>query len=234
MRVTSKVSLVVNIFVVLLGAGIFIFGFYLVKEGYRVKDTFIKTTGIVYNIKIEHDYSSEVANTQEYLQIEFSLPSGEKIKFTNDYSRENIKFKIGDQIPVYYNPTKSENAYVADDRFLFLPGGICLFMGTVFMIFAGQYVVKNNSRKKNIARIKLTGMKIQAPLIEASEDLQTTIMNRHPFIIKVEMNDGKILNSDEIWNYDPEKLKPGQLVDAYFDPQKPDDYYVDVEFLNNK
>jgi|GEM_PF-4558544 len=231
MRVTSRVSLVVNIFVVLFGISITILGFYLLQKGFIVKNTFLKTTGKVYNVIIEHDYSTEIANTQEYLQIEFPLPSGEKIKFTNDYSRENIKYKIGDTLPIYYNPQNPQNAYVADYRFLLLPGGVSLFVGVVLVIFAGQFVVKNFSRKKIIAKIKQTGIKIQTKLIEVKQDANTTIMEKHPYIISVEMNDGKIIYSDQLWNPNFEKLKPGELIDVYFDPQNPDDYYIDIESL---
>jgi hypothetical protein len=97
------------------------------------------------------------------------------------------------------------------------------------MIFAGQYVIKNFSRKKNIARIKQNGTKIQAPLIEVKQDFNTTIMEKHPYVISVELNDGKMIYSDKFWNPNLEKLTPGQMIDVYFNPQKPEDYYIDVE-----
>ncbi|MFZ2190270.1 MAG: DUF3592 domain-containing protein [Candidatus Magasanikiibacteriota bacterium] len=234
MRITSPVYLAVNIFVVLFGLAMFVWGFYLIKEGYRIKDTFQTATGTVYNVIIEHDYSSEVANTQEYLQIEFPLPDGEEISFTNDYSRENIKYKIGDTLPVYYNPYKPEEAYVAEPFFLFLPGGVLLLMGPVFMIFAGQYVVGFFSRKKTIVKLKQTGIKAQAPFMEAKEDFETIIMEKHPVVIRVEMEDGTSLFSDKIWNFNPEAIKPGQMIDIYFDPVNKKDYYIDLEFLQNK
>ena len=60
-------------------------------------------------------------------------------------------------------------------------------------------------------------------------------MNKHPFVIQVEMNDGKILFSDRIWNFNPEAISPGQMVDVYFDPNNKNDYYIDIEpFLNTK
>lgn len=206
-------------------------GFYLVKEGYRIKDTFQIATGMVYNVIIDHDYSIEVANTQEYLQIEFPLPNGEKIKFTNNFSRENNKYGVGDNLPVYYNLEKPEDAYVADPSYLFLPGGILIFMGGVLIIFAGQFVIRFFFRKKTIAKLKQTGIKIQAPFIRANEDLETTLMEKHPVIIEVQMNDGNILRSDRIWNYNPNAIKPGQKIDVYFDPINKNDYYIDLEFL---
>ncbi|HBU06790.1 MAG TPA: hypothetical protein DEB09_01775 [Candidatus Magasanikbacteria bacterium] len=234
MRITSSVYLAVNIFVVLFGLSCFIWGFYLVKEGYRIKDTFQTATGTIYNVIIKHDYSTEIANTQEYLQIEFPLSNGKKIRFTNDYSQENKKYKIGDNIPVYYNPEKPENAYVADYRFLFVPGGILLFLGGALMIFAGQLIVKFFFRKKTIDKLKQTGIKIQAPFMEAKEDFETTIMEKHPVVIRVEMEDGSSLFSDKIWNFNPEAIKPGHMIDIYFDPINKKDYYIDLEFLQNK
>jgi len=142
MRVTSKVSLIVNIFVVFFGLAIFILGILLIKHSIFVEETFQTTTGTIYNIKTEPLGVDLPGSYLDYLQIEFSLPSGEKIKFTNEYNKENVKYKIGDTLPIYYNPEKPENAYVADYRFLFIPGGICLLMGTVFILFAGQFVVK--------------------------------------------------------------------------------------------
>ncbi|KKQ27315.1 MAG: hypothetical protein US42_C0011G0053 [Candidatus Magasanikbacteria bacterium GW2011_GWC2_37_14] len=234
MKVTSKVSLIVNIFVVFFGLAIFILGILLIKHSIFVEETFQTATGTIYNIKTEPLGVDLPGSYLDYLQIEFSLPSGEKIRFTNDYNQENVKYKIGDTLPIYYNPEKPENAYIADYRFLFITGGVCLLMGVAFMIFAGQYVIKKSSRKKIIANIKRTGTKIQVPLLEVKEDLETTIMEKHPFIISVKKEDGNILYSDEIWNYNPQKLQPGQMIDVYFDVQKPADYYIDVEFLNEE
>lgn len=235
MRVTSKTAFVVNICIVLLSIAIFLLGIYITKESYRVKDTFLKTTGTIYNIKIERDYGSDVLTTMEYPQIEFSLPNGKKTRFTADYSRENVKYKIGDQIEIYYNPRKPTEARIADYRSLILPGIIVICMGIIFFIFSGQYVIKYFNRKKIIAKLKTSGIKIQAPFIDAKEDLETTIMEKHPVTIHVQLEDGTSLFSDEIWDFNPESLKPGQMVDIYLDPNDKNTYHIDTEpFTSSK
>lgn len=234
MRVTSKTALIVNIFIVLLGIAIFWLGIYITKESYRVKDTFSKTTGTIYNIIIEEDYGADVLTTMEYPQIEFALPNGEKTKFTADYSRENVKYKVGDQIEIYYNPQKPTEARIADYRALIIPGIITIFIGAIFIIFAGQYVVKYSNRKKNIIKLKTTGIKIQAPFIEAKKDYDSAIMNKNPFIIQIQMEDGRSLSSERIWDFDPESLKPGQMIDIYFDPKDKNSYYIDLEPYTKK
>ncbi len=229
MRVTSKTAIIVNVFIVFLGMTIFWLGIYITKESYRVKDTFSKTTGTIYNIIIEKDYGSDVLTTMEYPQIEFALPNGEKTKFTADYSRENVKYKTGDQIEIYYNPQKPSEARIADYRALIIPGIITIFIGVVFIIFAGQYVIRYFSRKKIILELKTTGIKIQAPFIEAKKDYDSAIMNKNPFIVRVQMEDGSSLFSERIWNFDPESLKTGQMIDVYFDPKDKSNYYIDLD-----
>ncbi|KKP59458.1 MAG: hypothetical protein UR53_C0002G0072 [Candidatus Magasanikbacteria bacterium GW2011_GWC2_34_16] len=149
MSTTSKVTLIANICLILLGFSTFAWGVNITKKNIWIKETYQKTTGTVYDIKTEYNYGAEVAAAMDYLQIEFGLPSGEIIKFTNDYNRENIKHKIGDVLPIYYNPANPKDAYVADYRFLFTTAGVLILMGGVLIIYPGQYVIKYFFDKKN-------------------------------------------------------------------------------------
>lgn len=142
MSTTSKITLVVNICLMLLGLSAFTWGVNIARKNIWIEETYQKTTGTVYNIKTEYNYGADVMSAMDYLQIEFVLPSGEVIKFTNDYNRENVKHKIGDVLPIYYNLTKPEDAYVADYKFLFITAGILMLMGGVLIIYPGQYVIK--------------------------------------------------------------------------------------------
>ena len=63
--------------------------------------------------------------------VEFTLPSGEKIKFTSEFGSFPASNKVGDQVKVRYDVTDPEKAEIDSAMSVWLVPAILVFIGLI-------------------------------------------------------------------------------------------------------
>ena len=81
--------------------------------------------------------------------VEFTLPSGEKIRFTSDFGSHPAGHKIGQTVKVRYDAADPQKAEIESAMTLWLPPAILVFMGVIAcclaISFLGIYVLAGPS-----------------------------------------------------------------------------------------
>jgi len=81
--------------------------------------------------------------------VEFTVPSGEKVRFTSDFGSLPAKHKIGQSVNVRYDAADPHKAEIESPMTLWLTPLILIFMGVIAccltLVFLGVYVAMGNS-----------------------------------------------------------------------------------------
>ena len=73
--------------------------------------------------------------------VEYSLPSGEKMRFTSEFGTLPASHKIGDVVKVRYDPANPQQAEIESGMSLWLGPLIMVFMGTVACCLSVFFIV---------------------------------------------------------------------------------------------
>jgi hypothetical protein len=148
---------------------------------------------------------------------------------------KNKKFYVGDKFRVFYlkdNPYKSR---ISDGK---KGGRKVIITGIALLFLSLTSIYQNRSRNKSANKFRTTGRKVEAEITGIETDMNTTVLEKHPYIINCRWVDpitGKeYLDAiKQIWK-DPAPLLGGRNhIDVYIDRDNPDKYFIDIEFLGD-
>ena len=95
----------------------------------RIMQGRVSTTGIV--VELAQRTTASVRGYVSCPVVEFSIPSGEKIKFTSDFGSFPASNKIGDTVKVRYDVADPQKAEVDSSMSVWLAPLILVFFGLI-------------------------------------------------------------------------------------------------------
>lgn len=164
--------------------------------------------------------------------VEFSDRNGTRFQFVERIASSPPSFSRGEKVDLIYDPEDPENAMIDSftTRYLFplVFGGF----GLLAALIGGWLMLSFVRRRRVIAELKQTGLRIQASFTQCYLDTSVKINGRSPYRVAVQATHpatGRLTSftSDPIWLDLSEVLKDRD-VPVIVDPQDPDDYYVDL------
>lgn len=138
--------------IVLLSAGLLMTGInaaLVIRKIRKIKKS-TKTTGVVMNVEVSQgmqqlDYSS-TRNTLFTPTVRFQTADGRIIDYKPEMSSSWSNRRIGENVPVYYDPQQPEKPIVGKPYNLWFPhllfgivGGMFLFIGTLFLLMSSKF-----------------------------------------------------------------------------------------------
>jgi hypothetical protein len=148
-------------------------------------------------------------------------------------SAKNHRRHDRDQIKVFYRIDNPDKARISDG----IKGGRKIIIVAIVLLLFDLYLIYTNKKRKKAAdNFKSTGRKVQAEITSIEVDLNTTIQNKHPYLINCKWVDpisGRNYTHTirQIW-IDPAPVLAGRnYLDVYIDRENPDKYFMDTEFL---
>jgi len=167
--------------------------------------------------------------------VEFFDAGGTRHVFTSSVSSSPPSHATGDRVDVIYAPEAPETA-VIDDFFerSFIPL-MFVGMGAVFAVIGGGMLFAWLRRRRIVARLRASGIPIQAKFVECYLDTSVRVNGRSPIRVvcqAVHPGTGKLqsFKSDPIW-VDLTGQLAGRDVRVLVDPAMPKHYVVDLSTL---
>jgi hypothetical protein len=147
---------------------------------------------------------------------------------------KNKKYYVGDKFKVFYLKDNPDKSRIHDGK---KGGKTTIIIGIIMLLFDLYLINQNKSRNKSAIKFRTSGRKVQAEITSIEPDMNTTVLEKHPYIINCRWVDpmtGKEYTDTikQIWK-DPAPLLAGRShIDVYIDRDDPDKYFLDVEFLS--
>jgi hypothetical protein len=148
---------------------------------------------------------------------------------------KNGKHHEGDKFKVFYLLNNPDTSRLSDGK---VGGRTTIIAGIALLCL---FLVSNYQRRSREKRINLYKSKrraVRAEITSIETDLNTTIMEKHPYIVRCRWVDpisGREYTAtvDQLWK-DPTPLLAGQnYIDVYIDRDDPEKYFLDTEFLGD-
>lgn len=145
----------------------------------------------------------------------------------------NSGMYIGKTITVYYNPNNPNQFRGGSSKFV---GAIMIAFGAIFAVI-GAVPLINDKKRKNIKRdLEKNGIKLYAKINDIYKDINYSFNGRNPYVIECSCEyGGKTYTfiSEYIWAnvktiVDNENISE---LEVLINPQKPENYYVNIEQL---
>jgi hypothetical protein len=158
--------------------------------------------------------------------------SDDGVKHDLYISQKNNRLNDGDKVKVFYRMDNSTNARINDGK----KGGKKIVIISIVLLLFDFFMMYNNRRNMRISdNFKNNGRKVKAEILSVDIDITTTILRKHPIIIKCKWNDpitGKeyIHTLRYIWNHPDPPVAGHNTIDVYIDRENPDKYFIDTDF----
>jgi hypothetical protein len=169
-----------------------------------------------------------------------------EIKYTSDDGIERIykkpqsrnkhasrTYHDGEIVKVFYQIDNPDDCTIHDGK---KEGRNFVFWGSMLLLFNVFMVYTNTKRARISNSFKTTGRKVEAQILKIDIDMETTVLNRHPYYILCKwvdpMSGREYLHTiKNIWD-EPKVLLAGRnTIDVYIDRNDPEKYFMDIEFL---
>jgi hypothetical protein len=108
----------------------------VVRKIWRVKK-FTKTMGLVMNVETREGgrhFDSSPRNTLFTSTLRFQTADGRIVDYTPKMATSWHNYKVGENVPVYYDPKQPENAIVGRFYNLWFPHFLSGFVGAMFLL----------------------------------------------------------------------------------------------------
>lgn len=116
----------------------------LLRKVWRISKS-TKTTGVVMNVEVSQGArqfdASSTRNTLYKSTVRFQTADGRVVDYTPQTSNSWSNYRVGENVPVYYNPQQPEKPIVGRPYNLWFPfflfgfvGGIFVCVGAIFML----------------------------------------------------------------------------------------------------
>ncbi len=145
------------------------------------------------------------------------------------------KYYVGDKFKVFYLIDDPDRSRIYDGK---KGGRTIIIVGIVMLLFDMYMIYLNRSKNKLVNNFKTTGRKVQADITGVETDLDTTVMEKHPYIINCKWVDpvtGKEYTHaiNQIWKDPAPRLAGRHHIDVYIDRDDPERYFLDTDFLGD-
>ena len=182
-------------------------------------------------VDLERRYSSDNGTTYRPV-VQFVDRSGTAHRFVGSVGSSPAAYSRGESVAVIYDPDSPEDALLDSftERHLFplAFGGF----GTVFAGLGAGFLIWIARRRRTIARLRQSGMRIDAQVLSCGRDRSIKVNGRSPFRVHaqaVHPATGKLASyrSEAIW-VDLSDMLSGKSVPVLLDPNAPKAHYIDL------
>jgi len=168
-----------------------------------------------------------------YFDIKYTSDDGVERIYNGRSSSKGHHYLDNEKVKVFYLIDNPDKIRISDGK---KGGKKVVFWGFVLLSFNLFMVYTNRKRAKISNNFKTTGRKVEAQILKIDIDMETTVMNRHPYYILCEwvdpMSGRKYLHTIKyIWDEPMVLLAGRKTIDVYIDRNDPEKYFMDIEFL---
>jgi hypothetical protein len=167
--------------------------------------------------------------------VEFTTESGDTIEFVSSTSSSPPRFKEGELVEVFYDPTSARKAKI--NRFHTLWAGTIIVgcMGVIFFGIGFGWFWNNVKKKRKANQLRQSGFPIQAKISGADRNSRLKVNGRRPYRICAQWLDSRTSTvhtffSENIW-YDPTEYLSSDEITVLIERENPKNYLMDVSFL---
>lgn len=167
--------------------------------------------------------------------FEFTDARGQTYTGVSRVGTSHPSRKIGDAVPVLYDPANPDEARIASYFQLHIGSFVLSLLALVFggVGFVWLYLVRR--REAMIEELRLSGARVKAKVIGIHQRTNITVNNRHPWRIEAEAQEasraGQIYYSGNIWS-DPREKVP-ETVEVWVDRNDPRRHHIELGFIEN-
>lgn len=214
MNLGHKILLVISAIIIAAGVGIYL-------EAAAFQKTAKLTTGTVVN------------SSMSRYEIKYTSDDGIERTIYRTHSSKGGRSQNGDKIRVYYQIADPDKTHTSDGK---KGGKKVVFWGFILLLFNLTLIYLNKKKNMTESYFKTTGRKVEAQILKIDIDMETTILQKNPYLIHCKWTDpmtGKEYRHTirYIWQ-DPETLLAGRkTIDVYIDRKNPEKYFMDIAFL---
>lgn len=175
-----------------------------------------------------------VANsTLSRYEIKYISNDGVERTFKGTHSSKGGRHHDGDKLKVFYKKDNPDKCRISDGK---RSGKKVVFWSFMLLLFNMFSVYSGKKRDKTEKDFKSTGRKVEAQILKIGTDMETTVMQKHPYYIDCKWVDpitGKEYKHTikYIWEDPKTPLAGRNTIDVYIDRNDPEKYFLDIEFL---
>lgn len=191
--------------------------------------TAIKTTGHIRAIVAEIDGEGDPTYTPE---IEFQDQHGKLYRLRTIVSGNEGDHQVGESVPVVYDPRDASKASVDSLVELYL-GVFIVSLVSLLMLFAGSVIwwLFNKEEKRKLDLLN-NGQRISAIIVEIIHMTSIKRRGQSPWMVSATWtnpldNKKYDFTSELVWS-DPKQYLGSGTINAYIDPNDPEQYYLEV------
>lgn len=215
LRIKKSALFLIALGFILLTISIYFGGgeYLVIQKGEKIEGTVVRVEEII--------KTNEEKSYRFY--IWYPLPSPDKIFVTSEYSKNS--FTLDQTIPL----SLYKGEFSLHNEKLLFPILLGVFFGLVFFIWGLWSFLKNLKPYSDEEYLKLFGKRAVARFVEA-EVVHNILREQDGYILHLEsLESGKVFSSKPILDtrsiHDLERT----FFDVYYNPQKPERYYIDLE-----
>jgi hypothetical protein len=169
-----------------------------------------------------------------YFYVQYTSDDGVVRTFRGAHGRHKTHY-TGNKVKVFYQKDNPDKARITDG----VKGGKTTIIVAILLLLMDIFLIFSNRKKSRLAdNFKTTGRKVEAEITKIDTDMETTILEKHPYFIDCRWVDpmtGKQYTHTikNIWT-DPKPLLAGRnSIDVYIDREDPEKYFMDIAFLGD-
>lgn len=167
--------------------------------------------------------------------VQFTDNRGKEIIFSSSNASHPPAYKVNEKVTVAYKADNSNDAKIISFMSLWFAPMMFMGLGSLFALIGGFLFKFKEPYIRDNKELKQTGIAIQADINNITIDEDYSKNGRHPYIIYAQWQDLKtskihLFQSMPIW-YDPTKYIKYDTITVFIDPDNPQAYYMDIEFL---
>jgi len=168
--------------------------------------------------------------------VAFSTHDEREITLNGSAASRPPVFKVDEEVTVLYDPEDPHHAYI--DSFMQFWGVsvVCFGLGSVFAGIPTVFLVAQARGRRRARWLKENGRRISTRFVNA-ERVKITVNGQSPYRIVTRgldplANDERVFRSFMLWR-DPTRLIGDRTIDVLIDPNNPEQYWVDTDFLGD-
>ena len=204
-------------------------GLWSYVDGRDLAESGIRTQASVVEMARSRDSDGDITYRPV---VTFADRDGNFQRFVDSVSSSPPRHYVGEKVPVIYDPKNPARAtidgFLERSLFSLVFGGV----GALFALTGAGLLASWWLRKRTIARLRATGVPIEAQFLECFRDTSTRLNNRNPWRVAcqaVHPATGKLqrFESETLW-VDPSETIAGKPLRVWIDRQDPGAYFVDL------
>jgi hypothetical protein len=170
-----------------------------------------------------------------FYDVRYTTDDGIERTNKRTHSSKGKTYHNGDKVKVFYQIADPDKYRISDGK---RGGKKVVFWGFILLLFNMLSVYQGRKRDKTEKDFKTKGRKVDAQILRIDTDMETTVLQKHPYLIDCKWVDpmtGKEYRHTirYIWT-DPNTLLAGRdRIDVYIDRKDPEKYFMDIAFLGD-